>query len=251
MGRYHKFYFQNWTYDPNKISLQTPSSNETGVVFKTQDAILTANLKGTQLTQNSGAYNSSSQRKYVRTPNGKLHSVYQNMGRVWYERSNDGGQTWYLMDGGLPIDNGEGKNPSIDYVSDNGVIVAYQEKNGNYFKIKLKFFSFDAPYPYYNEDEVTVATVSQLYSGTNAMPVICTDAIDEFTIIWKKTNGFYYRNGYYNSIDELTLTGINTYINGLSSSANNLAVTATKLTGLSYLRHLVWEITGPNYTSNI
>ena len=46
-GTDHKFYFQSWNYDPAKISLQYPNSNQTGVVFKSSDqTTLTANLKG-------------------------------------------------------------------------------------------------------------------------------------------------------------------------------------------------------------
>lgn len=90
-GRYHKFYFQNWTYDPNKIALQTPGSNETAVVFKTSDAVLSANLKGTQLSENSNAYNTNSQRKYVKTDNGYLHCVYESFGQVYYEVSSNNG----------------------------------------------------------------------------------------------------------------------------------------------------------------
>ncbi len=251
-GRTLRFYFQNW--GGTDVQFQYPNALETGVVFQDNipgvNPVAQANLKGTQLSDNSNAYNTNSQRKYVKTPNGKLYSVYQSMGRVWVEKSNDDGQTWLLLEGGLPLDTGEGKNPSVDYVSDNGVIVAYQEKNGSNFKIKLKFFSFDAVYPYYSEDEAEVASVAQSNS-INALPIICSDATDVFTVIWKQQNGYYYCNGYYDNIDELTLTGINTLINGISSSANNLAVTTPKLTSASYPRHIVWEAPGLPGTSHI
>ena len=71
-GRLHRCYFRNWSYDPNKISLQNNTS-QTAVVFKTTDAALTANLKGTQLSNELTAYDNNSQRKFVRTDNGNLH----------------------------------------------------------------------------------------------------------------------------------------------------------------------------------
>ena len=39
--------------------------------------------------------------------------VYESLGRVWYEASSDSGNTWNIMNGGQPIDNGGGKSPSI------------------------------------------------------------------------------------------------------------------------------------------
>lgn len=113
-GRTHRFYFQNWSYDANKISLQSPTSSQTGVVFKTSDAELNANLKGTQLSNSPNAYNTNSQRKYVKTDDGYLHCVYESMGKVWYEVSRDNGASWVIQNNVNPISS-SGKQPAIDY----------------------------------------------------------------------------------------------------------------------------------------
>lgn len=86
-GRTHRFYFQNW--GGTEVQYENNNALETGVVFTSGNAEATANLKGTQLSNDDDGY-TNSQRKFVRTPDGHLHSVYQSMGRVWYERSTDG-----------------------------------------------------------------------------------------------------------------------------------------------------------------
>lgn len=40
--------------------------------------------------------------------------VYSSLGHVWYETSTDKGATWQFMNNHQPLDNGSGKNPSID-----------------------------------------------------------------------------------------------------------------------------------------
>lgn len=112
-GRSHKFYFRDWNYDPNKISIQTPGSNETAVVFKTADAELSANLKGTNLSKDNDAYYSTSQRTFIKSDDGYLHSVYVSQEKVWYEVSHDNGVTWKIQKDASPVSDW-GKNPSID-----------------------------------------------------------------------------------------------------------------------------------------
>ena len=92
------FYFQNWSRD--YISGQ-PSAEfwdsmalQTGVVFKQQNAVVKANLKGHLLSGATTGFSSNSQRKIVRTDDGKLHLVYESMGSAWYTISTDNGITW-------------------------------------------------------------------------------------------------------------------------------------------------------------
>ena len=137
-GDSHKFYFQGWSYDPNKISLQYPNSNQTGVVFKSSDpTVLTAKLKGSETTSSSTAYSNTSQSKFIKSPNGYLHSVYESQGDVWYERSTDAGTTWVIMNNGHPInpyyENGEAKSPSIACSNDANdlIYITYQSTIDN------------------------------------------------------------------------------------------------------------------------
>jgi hypothetical protein len=87
-GKYHNFYFQNWSWDGTDPLTQNNIVNEhyeTPVVFRSGSATVTANLKGTQLSNNANAYKNNSQRKFIRTedgPNGKLYITYESMGYV-------------------------------------------------------------------------------------------------------------------------------------------------------------------------
>lgn len=83
-GRSHKFYFRNWSRNiingipsaefQDSLALLTP------VVFKYEDAVVSAKLKGTQLSDQTNAYINNNQRKYVKTDDGWLHMVYESMG---------------------------------------------------------------------------------------------------------------------------------------------------------------------------
>lgn len=64
-GRTHKFYFQGWSASPQgSAEFQNANLTETPVVFKQANATVQANLKGTQLSNNSSAYSKGSQRKF-------------------------------------------------------------------------------------------------------------------------------------------------------------------------------------------
>lgn len=69
----------------------------------TDDTTLTANFKGTQLSSQTNALSGSGQRKIIRTPMGNLHMVYESMGKVWYERSTNNGETWTLENNQNPL----------------------------------------------------------------------------------------------------------------------------------------------------
>ena len=151
-GKSHNFYFQNWSYDANKASLQYPSSMETAVVFQTADAELSANLKGTQLS-NGGGITNASQRNFLRCDLNRLHLVYSSMGHVWYERSTNNGSSWEIMNGGKPFDISLGSYPSIDYAHSGGsghdnIVVTYLDNYYNviiaeYFQDGVKQFAND------------------------------------------------------------------------------------------------------------
>jgi hypothetical protein len=251
-GRTHRFYFQNWTYDANKISLQTPSSNETAVVFKTSDAVLSANLKGTQLSQNSGAYNSNSQRKYVKTDNGYLHCVYESMGKVYYEVSSNNGASWILQNEGSSIST-SGKQPAIDYHyfydsysgdSYQQIVIVWQEQYGSNSKIKIAYFHrvFDTPagrMEWIDTDDV--ATVTGTYSTTNCTPVVSYYGSD-LKVVFKNGNSgvLMCRQGLVNIISGTYLYGSGpTTLTGTNSNSVNPSLAVNK-SGAATAR-LVWE----------
>lgn len=181
-GRTHRFYLQSWTYDPNKLTLRYPTLNETPVVFKTSDAILTANLKGTQLSNKEEGYLTSSQRKFVRTDNGNLHTVYESFGKAWYEISTDNGITWQIANNGQPLSgSAEAKLPAIDYTG-NFVVIVWQEKEGGAYDIEAaKFSSFG-----YKNKQATIFMDIDLPYSTNTNPLVAIDGEGRILFMWKR-----------------------------------------------------------------
>ena len=83
----------------------------------------------------ANAFSNNSQRKFVRTPDGTFHLVYESMGCTWYERSTDNGVSWQIMNNGKPLrDNSQ--NPAIAYQG-NTVFIAVQFSTG------FKFYWFN------------------------------------------------------------------------------------------------------------
>jgi len=252
-GRTHRFYFQNWGITGG-ASLQQVGSNPPGydqkaVVFTGSGATVKANLKGTQLSNDDNAYSNNSQRKFVKTPDGHLHSVYCSMDRVWYERSTDGGTSWELMQSGNPLDNGEGKHPSIDYLPDDnnyGVIIAFQEKDGNNYKIVIRYYPSGAAT---FADELN-SSVAESYNN-NVTPLISVDSHNDFTILWKQQAGFYVRTGYIGGDEFLYFDDTqSTYLTETNSYMTNPAITANKNSPHTR-RRLVWEAPGLYNTTDI
>ncbi|MCL4551047.1 MAG: T9SS type A sorting domain-containing protein [Bacteroidetes bacterium] len=85
-------YFQNWSV--SGAILQSTTALTTPVVFTSAGATITANYKGNLISNSNTGFNSNSQRKVVRTDDGKLHMVYESLNQVWYTYSTDGGTTW-------------------------------------------------------------------------------------------------------------------------------------------------------------
>lgn len=224
-----QFYFNGWSYDPDKISVQSPSSYETAVVFKEADAVITANLKGTQLSNSQNAYTSGSQRKIARVVRQgvatTLHAVYESNGYCWYEISTDKGQTWEIMNDGKPLsfttDWDEGKCPSIDYRYEQ-IVIAWQGKAyDNTSRILVATFE---PYPFgttwYVMTHLTVIApeLNYTYENIDANPVLAINTTGWGVIIWKGTfdNGtlcLKYKTGsdFNGSVYSVPGTDINSY----------------------------------------
>ncbi len=140
-------YFQNWT--TNGASLQQIGSNPTGydqkaVVFNSAGTTVTANYKGHLISNATTGFSSNSQRKVVRTDDGKQHMVYESMNQVWYTYSTDGGSTW-LQEQKVDYLGANCKSASIAQSNDglNKVYVVYQRDavaGDNYPKIILTEF---------------------------------------------------------------------------------------------------------------
>ena len=84
-GVNHKFFFQNWS--GTNAQFQYPNALETGVVFTDGNAVVTANLKGQLLSNQSNGFSNNGQRKIVRDNSGYYHSVYVSSGLGWKSKS--------------------------------------------------------------------------------------------------------------------------------------------------------------------
>lgn len=220
------WYFYKW----NDGSTNNIKSN----LQITAPTSFTAYYKGIQRSDDSDAYANNSQRKFVRTDDGWLHSVYCSLGRVWYETSSNNGVTWTLANNGQPLDNGEGKLPSIDYSIYYGgqedyyqVLVVFQEKSGSSSKIKIKYFqSLGGGGPYVPIYEAEAGSVQGDYYSINATPVIGVHS-NYFTVVWKRTNDLYARAGHINIPGSITWDSGNA-LTGTTSNSINPTVSFSK-----------------------
>jgi hypothetical protein len=141
-GKYHKFYFYNWTVsgtDPLVANNNINGYCESPVVFRSGNATVIANLKGTQLSNQTNAYPNTSQRRFIQTPDGVKHICYESMNRVWLVHSTDNGATWFLGNGGKPLSSVDSKNPSMSFYA-NTIGIVWQEKSGSSSNIKMAVF---------------------------------------------------------------------------------------------------------------
>ena len=235
----HNVYLQNW--DVSGASLQNANSLTTGVVFTSSSgASVTANVKATQLSNNSNAFANNSQRKLIKTPDGVMHVVYESMGRIWYETSTDNGTTWQLMNGGKPLDSGAGKCPAIDY-SYNTVAIVYQEKSGDNSNLQIKaFLPVNGQYVY---NFGTILTSAGLYSS-DANPVIGWSSSSKLVIVWKSPSYLSYICGDLDvGIYSSSFTFIDSWIIGGSNSLSQYpSISVDKFDVGSAIRYaLVWQ----------
>ena len=133
-GKIYNFALSNWSTD-EKALLWNQDKDITNVAFIFDNSEITANLKGIQLTNNSGTFNKNNQNRMVQV-DGKLYKVYESMNRIWLERSSNDGSTWELMNNGKPIDIiSGGKYPSISAVEYTGsvetFVIAYNLASGD------------------------------------------------------------------------------------------------------------------------
>jgi len=196
-GETHRFYFQNWS--STNAQLGQVGSNPTGfdqkgVVFTNADAVVTAELKGTQLTNTSTTYENNSQRKFVRA-NNVLFSVHESIGKVWIEFSRDNGQTWELSNSGSSLFNGaEAKNPSIEFINLDGstslILVAAQLNNNGDSKIVASLSKITST-TFLELDYEEWANGDGGSFSTNNYPAIAMVGSSLFMISWVVSDGGY------------------------------------------------------------
>lgn len=109
-GTNHPLYFTGWT--ASGATLQNSASDTTAVVFTGSNATVTANVKGSLLSNVSTASGYGTQSKIVRDYQGNLNLVYQSAGEIWYTKSTNNGQTW-SPEVRISAGDDSARNPSI------------------------------------------------------------------------------------------------------------------------------------------
>ena len=249
-GVNHKFYFMNWT--GTDVQFEDANSNETGVVFGNANASAQAMLKGTQLSDYIYTYSQNGQRKFIRTPDGYLHTFYASMDGVWYERSTNTGQSWDLLHSEYPpLDNVVFKNPSMSYYSTPSDVVhevlAYAVDyldpvlpNKNDVVCIRNFV--DGTTSQYAEEVSTIDPLNETFTYNN--PVVACAKDGSTLIVWEtKENGVYnklqYAYGHWNSNGVWQLYDIN-YISICAANSINPSLSAS-VTVNPITFHLAWE----------
>lgn len=218
---------------------------ESWPVFTSGDVIVQAKYKGQGLSDNINAYTNSSQRKFVNNA-GFLFSIYESMGRIWCERSTDNGSTWTIVNDGKPLDDGEGKSPSIDIFDPYNIGVVFQENYGGDSKIKLVILgSLDGQIT----STSTVDLISADYSSNDLTPVISYASYQgaKIMILWRIDNyypsgGLYYRYATLGANNSVSYYNSSTYISGTDGSSINPSIAVDKNnTSNPPVFHIAWE----------
>ena len=240
--------FAGWTdnFSDTNSRIITPTGNTT----------LTSVYKWANHSDSANAYTNNSQRKFIRTPgNNFLHMVYQSMGHVWWETSQDGGKTWQIMNNGNPLDNGAGKLPSIDYNGGNFVAIVFQQKYGNNYTLEIRNFEYTNQQWVLTYSTTAYTEYFDSYS-VNANPNIAITRNHYFVLTWERKanepfsstySGINYRYGVitYNDVYWSKLISVNngpSYIPGTDNNSVNNSTYANKTSDPNYMIiQIAWE----------
>jgi hypothetical protein len=264
-------YFQNWSVTSGDATFQNADANETGVVFKQANTTISANYKGSRVSNSQSSYTNSSQRKFIRTPpnqtyypNGILHLVYESMGKIWYETSWDNGATWMLENGGNPLSNRTSKNPSIALIPYGSfVAIVFQEMNTNPDLTDIRLITYNAyahekRYDGYVHPPDNPYVLYQLYSY-NLTPTVAVSLEKQILVVWSQetqdeyTGGLYYMFGTFDPQDWqfATIDWLTTYSDELkipSTINGSIHPTIEAFPTTNYFA-LAWENDYSSYSS--
>jgi hypothetical protein len=198
-GINHGLLFLNWSCSqPTKVNFENSNAARTRVVFLDDNLTITANLKGSQLSNNPNSFLNSSQRKVVVSTYNNItyfHMVYESMGMIWYEISTDNGASWKLANNNLPLSL-HGKLPSIDYSLDGGkVCIAWVEKQTNSddpsVPVNILMNIFTASGSPICGSAYNQITYQNLHLKNSINPVVAFNADNHILVCWMINNSDY------------------------------------------------------------
>ncbi len=268
--------FVDWS--TSGATLQQVGSNPSGydqkaVVFTSAGATITANYKGSLLSNTSTTFANSSQRKVLRTypQSGKMLLVYTSVNRVWLEISSDNGSSWTLANSHSPIDSGpEAKSPAMDFLP-SVPPYSYEDLEHNEYYITYQQKRTDGKYDIMlaviNDSGVKTAEYT-IYSSNSsftndAMPVVGAvwydcyaigGTVKQFVVVWKEPSNGGFPTGAlcycpaYLSGGTLHWNYTDTRVDNIANSDNNstkpaIAVWKDDYAGPQYMPHfhLAWQ----------
>ncbi len=202
-GQNRKFYFENWSASLDNNNLPTAQFQdeyllETGVVFKDPNAVVKAKLKGQLMSNTTSGISSTSQRKIVRTDNGRYHIVYESNGNIYYTYSLTSNFNGNWQKDEIIFLNA--KNPSIDYYN-NTISLVFEYLDGN--AVYLYYLEIDAQTGNLSDDNTFLISNNPSDFGV-LKPVVSSISMQRL-IIYKKgsTGSIKYRIRTFNSNNQL------------------------------------------------
>ena len=232
------------------IKWQDGNTSLNRTVSLTSSATYTSYYKGIQLSNQTDAFNSNSQRKAVRLEESDyMVNVYKSLdNNVWIEQTTDNGQTWGLKTYGVPFDDdpvNEYSSPSVDYIPWE---VTHSFAAVVYNALKLSIIRTNVSVPYLTES----LDINWAAGTTNITPVVAVSS-DHILIVCnggedqREEVGLLYLYGTIsldgNDVD-ITWTDGHIYpgykiISGTNSSSTNPTIVADKDAGNVF--HIAWQ----------
>ena len=226
----------NFVYWTDNLSTSTTRS-----ITPTDNQSYTALYKYVNHANQTNAFTGNSQKKVVRTADGRLHKVYESMSKVWYEVSTNNGSTWTIGNNGKPLSVNESKLPSIDFYGNSYIFIVWQEKIDDTYKIKLAHLGFPA----------VQFVVSDVYDDSwnplalpytfNTTPVVAWEN-NKILVAWRDNYGLNYQFGNIDPYGPLTwYTGDPfTGVTGSDANSSNPTICIRK-DGGTVVFHLGWQ----------
>jgi V8-like Glu-specific endopeptidase len=246
-----QFYFQNWSANGANL-LPFGAGNQSRVVFTSGDAVVQANLKGQGLSNSEVAYTNNSQRKFLWINPGRLHSVYESMGKVWYETSTDNGSTWQIMNNVSPFGTLSSLPAiAIDYNSpEYNTFITYREcEDQNCQSSFIKFARFNIP----GNNIISEEAVPSVGFGDFATnPVIASGfsqngPVPHFVLVYEVKSGLYVDPGIYYAVYKKPTIGQYelaigpTRISGTDINSYTPTIAVNQSTDAVCKYHIAWE----------
>lgn len=237
------------SYGGNTYQYSSGNFDENGIdILLTSDALYKANYKGINISNNSNAYGYSNQKRFYKSPLGKLCNVYESMGKIWLEVSDNDGSTWEIANDGKPLSNEDAKQPSIAYWGTNNIMIVFQEDAGATNTFNLRIVNYNLLGERIDDSHLFPTIVSSDYDLVDATPVIAnSNSSDWHTLIaFRKSSGIGYFYIKKNGVTSVTELSSGTMSNSNSSSYYP-AVVAKDLGGSGTPTfHIAWQQGSPS-----